>query len=147
MASPPVVEIVTPAGPSGPEVTTVIEPPVVVPITLEELKQSYDGKVAQEKLDKATVSILLNESTESLRTSLLQWASVGFPAAYIIKSITLNIPSICSDGVTRTVSEYFMYCLGTDMVGLLEKLKAKVDGIQFGYSFENNSLRIHVSAS
>jgi len=108
---------------------------------------SYGAKVAQEKLDKATVSILLNESTESLRTSLLQWASVGFPAAYIIKSITLNIPSICSDGVTRTVSEYFMYCLGTDMVGLLEKLKAKVEGIQFGYSFENNSLRIHVSKS
>lgn len=142
MASPVVVQN---AVTSEPEPTVVIEPTVVPPITLEELMESYDAKVAQEDIDKATVGVLLNESTDSLRTSLLQWASARFPAAYIIKRITLNIPSVCSDGVTRTVSEYFMYCLGTDMVGLLERLKAKVEGIQFGYSFENNTLRIHVS--
>jgi hypothetical protein len=140
MGSPPVVDNTVTSGP-----TVVSEPPVVVPITLEELMESYDAKVAQEDLDKATVAALLNESSDSLRISLLQWASTRFQAAYIIKRITLNIPSVCSDGVTRTVSEYFMYCLGTDMVGLLERLKAKVEGIQFGYSFENNTLRIHVS--
>jgi hypothetical protein len=117
------------------------------PITIEELMDSYDAKVAQEELDKTTVCNMINESSDSLRIVLLQWASLRFPDAYIIKRITLNIPSICSDGVTRTVSEYFMYCLGSDMVTLLEKFKEKVQGIDFGYSFENNTLRIHVTRS
>jgi hypothetical protein len=90
---------------------------------------------------------MINESSDSLRIVLLQWASLRFPDAYIIKRISLNIPSICSDGVIRTVSEYFMYCLGSDMVTLLEKFKEKVQGIDFGYSFENNTLRIHVTRS
>ena len=115
------------------------------PITIEELMNSYDAKVAQEELDKTTLYNMLNESSDSLRTVLLQWASHRFPDAYIIKRITLNIPSVCSDGVSRTVSEYFMYCFGTDMVTLLEKFKEKVQGIDFGYSFENNTLRIHVT--
>jgi hypothetical protein len=117
------------------------------PITIEELMDSYDAKVAQEELDKTTVCNMINESSDSLRIVLLQWASLRFPDAYIIKRITLNIPSICSDGVTRTVSEYFMYCLGSDMVTLLEKFKEKVQGIDFGYSFESNTLRIHVTRS
>ena len=117
------------------------------PITIEELMDSYDAKVAQEELDKTTVCNMINESSDSLRIVLLQWASLRFPDAYIIKRISLNIPSICSDGVIRTVSEYFMYCLGSDMVTLLEKFKEKVQGIDFGYSFENNTLRIHVTRS
>jgi hypothetical protein len=140
-----------PTGSTGPSpfVLPIVSAEVVPtpPITIEELMDSYDAKVAQEELDKTTVSNMINESSDSLRIVLLQWASLRFPDAYIIKRITLNIPSICSDGVTRTVSEYFMYCLGSDMVTLLEKFKEKVQGIDFGYSFENNTLRIHVSRS
>jgi hypothetical protein len=147
-----------PTGPTGPTESSGASGPIpflfpmvpvelvpTPPITIEELMDSYDAKVAQEELDKTTLYNMLNESSDSLRTVLLQWASHRFPDAYIIKRITLNIPSVCSDGVSRTVSEYFMYCFGTDMVTLLEKFKEKVQGIDFGYSFENNTLRIHVT--
>ena len=117
------------------------------PITIQELMESRGAVLAQEALDKTSLSDLLSESSETLRIPLFQWAAAGFPDGYIIKSFTLKIPSICSDGVSRTASEYFIYCLGIDMVTLLEKLKSLTQGINFSYSFLANTLRIHVTRS
>jgi hypothetical protein len=139
------------SGPTGPTVNypfltfeQIIESPPVV-ITLDELIQSHGAVLAKEVLDKSTVSVLLNENGDTLRTSLFQWAALGFPTAHIIKTFTLDPPNVCSDGISRSISEYFMYCLGTDMVTLLEKLKSVTQGMNFSYSFLENTLRIHVS--
>jgi hypothetical protein len=123
------------------------EPPPIPIITLDELMQSHGAVLAKEVIDKSTLSVLLNESGDTLRTPLFQWAAAGFPDAHIIKTFTLTPPNVCSDGISRSTSEYFMYCLGIDMVTLLEKLKSVTQGINFGYSFLGNILRIHVTRS
>ena len=81
--------------------------------TIEELMASYGAIVNKEIDDKKTVLVLLNENRESLRVPLFQWAAAGFPASYIVQSVTIEPPSICSDGVSRNYVEYLNYCLGT----------------------------------
>jgi hypothetical protein len=120
-----------------------VEPPHIA--TLEELMASYGAIVNKEAADRATLTPLLNESRETLRAPLFQWASAGFPNIWVAQSFTLEVPPTCSDGVSRNIYEYFEYCLGTTMADLIITIQSKVTGIQISYSFQGNTLRLHVS--
>jgi len=120
-----------------------VEPPHIA--TLEELMASHEATVNKEAADRATVSILLNESRETLRAPLFQWAAAGFPAIWVVQTFTLDVPPTCSDGISRNIYEYFEYCLGTDMGSLMSNIQSKLTGIQISYSFQGNTLRLHVS--
>jgi hypothetical protein len=120
-----------------------IEPPHIA--TIEELMASYGAIVNKEADDKKTVSLLLNENRESLRVPLFQWAAAGFPGSYIVQSIAIDTPSICSDGVSRNFMEYFNYCLGKDLNDVLDDIRSKMIGIGLSVSIEGNTLRLHVT--
>jgi hypothetical protein len=120
-----------------------VEPPHIA--TLEELMASHGATVNKEAVDRATLAPLLNESRDSLRAPLFQWASAGFPDIWILKSFTLEVPPTCSDGISRNIYEYFEYCLGTTMADLIATIQSKLTGIQLSYSFQGNTLRLHVS--
>ena len=154
MTGPTDSEVITgptgPTGTTGPDLsmfpsaaTGPVEPPHIA--TLEELMASYGAIVNKEAEDRTTLAPLLNESRETLRVPLFQWASAGFPNIWVLQSFTLEVPPTCSDGVSRNVYEYFEYCLGTNMADLIATIQAKVTGIQFSYSFQGNTLRLHVS--
>jgi hypothetical protein len=113
--------------------------------TIDELIASHGAILAKETADKATVAVLLEESRGTLRDPLFKWAAAGFPANYIIKEFTITPPPVCSDGVTRSVVDYFQYCLGVTLGNLLPSLQSLVNGMIFSYSFSGNSLRIHVT--
>lgn len=113
--------------------------------TLDELMASHGAIVNKEADDRATVSVLLNESRETLRAPLFQWAAAGFPNAWVAQSFTLEAPPTCSDGVSRNIYEYFEFCLGTNMGDLIASIQTKLSGIQISYSFQGNTLRLHVS--
>jgi hypothetical protein len=106
---------------------------------------SYGAIVNKEADDKKTVSLLLNENRESLRVPLFQWAAAGFPGSYIVQSIAIDTPSICSDGVSRNFMEYFNYCLGKDLNDVLNDIRSKMVGIGLSVSIEGNTLRLHVT--
>lgn len=114
--------------------------------TIDELIASHGAILAKEAADKATVAVLLEESRNTLRDPLFKWAAAGFPANYIIKEFTIIPPPVCSDGVTRSIVDYFQYCLGVTLGNLLPRLQSLVNGMMFSYSFSGNtSLRIHVT--
>jgi hypothetical protein len=113
--------------------------------TLDELIASHGAVVNKETADRAAVSILTNDGRDTLRTALFQWASQGFPNVWIAQSFTLDVPPICSDGTTRNVYEYFEYCLGATMGDVISSIQSKLTGIQVSYSFQDNTLRLHVS--
>ena len=119
-------------------------PPLVVDIT--ELMGSYEAIQAQEVADRTTLSVLLNETRESLRPQMFAWAAAGFPTSYIVQQFTVTPPSVCSDGVSRTdVSTYVAYILGKGMGEIIEGIQALCVGVLISYSFSGNTLRIHVS--
>jgi hypothetical protein len=120
-----------------------VEPPHIA--TLEELMASHGAIVNKEAADRATLAVLRNETREALRAPLFQWAAAGFPNIWVAQSFTLEVPPTCSDGVSRNIYEYFEYCLGANMGDTIVDIQSKLTGIQLSYSFQGNTLRLHVS--
>uniref|UniRef100_A0A6C0JHZ4 Uncharacterized protein n=1 Tax=viral metagenome TaxID=1070528 RepID=A0A6C0JHZ4_9ZZZZ len=118
-------------------------PPLVVDIA--ELLASHAATQAQEVADRTTLSVLLNETRDTLRPQMFIWAAAGFPAIYVVQQFTVSPPAVCSDGVTRGVYDYVVYLLGQDMGPTIAAIQALCVGVQISYSFAGNTLRIHVS--
>jgi hypothetical protein len=142
-----------PTGPIGPSdniearfassENSFVEPPHIV--TIDELLASRGAVIAKESEDRNTLSVLTSSAArETLRPALFQWASTGFKAGYIIKTIDITIPPLCSDGVTRTLYEYIGYCLNTTVDEILRNLGANSTGVVFSYSISGTAFNIHV---
>ena len=148
------VDATGPTGPTGPDDTAIVptEPapapapaPAPVIATMDELMASHSVLVAKEAADRATLSPLVNPTRESYRPQLFAWASAGFPGIYVVQSFTLTPPSVCSDGVVRDAVGYTWYLLGVEIGGVLATIQSMLTGIVVSYSFQGNTLRIHVS--
>ena len=152
------VDATGPTGPTGPEETAIVpaEPapapapapaptPAPVIATMDELMASHAVLVAKEAADRATLSPLLNPTRESYRPKLFAWASAGFPGIYVVQSFTFTPPSVCSDGVVRDVIGYTWYLLGVEIGDVLATIQSMLTGIVVSYSFQGNTLRVHVS--
>ena len=140
-------ETVDATGPTGPEETPPAPAPAPAPViaTMDELMASHAVLVAKEAADRATLSPLVNPTRESYRPQLFAWASAGFPGIYVVQSFTFTPPSVCSDGVVRDVIGYTWYLLGVEIGGVLATIQSMLTGIVVSYSFQGNTLRIHVS--
>lgn len=123
--------------------TGTVEPPHIA--TMDELMASFGVLVNKETTDRATVATLLNQTRDTMRASLFQWAAIGFPHIWVIQSFTLDPPPMCSDGASRNVAEYFNYCLGRDLNDVVQDIRVKIVGIALSMSFSGNTLRLHVS--
>ena len=140
-------EPVDATGPTGPEEPAPAPAPAPAPViaTMDELMASHSVLVAKEAADRATLSPLLNPTRESYRPQLFAWASAGFPGIYVVQSFTFTPPSVCSDGVVRDAVGYTWYLLGVEIGGVLATIQSMLTGIVVSYSFQGNTLRIHVS--
>jgi hypothetical protein len=141
-------------GPTGPTGYMMMFPsadmgttPAPLVVDISELLASYGAVQSQETIDRTKISVLLNETRETLRPQMFTWAAAGFPSVYIIQQFQLAPPSVCSDGVARSVSEYVPYLLGQDMAATIAAIQAMCTGVQISYSFQENTLRIHVTKS
>ena len=145
-------EMTGPTGPTGPtDIMTLfpnaqtgpVEPPTIV--TMEELMASHAVIVEKEAVDRASLNALVNPTREQYRPQLFQWAAAGFPGIYVVQSFSVSPPDLCADGVRRDVNAYINYLTGTDMGAIVANIQSLVTGIVVSFSFEGNSVRIHVS--
>jgi hypothetical protein len=114
-------------------------------IDISELLASHAGIKQKEAADRITLSVLLNPSRDSIRASMFRWAELGFPAIYIIQELTVTPPGVCSDGVSRSLYDYITYLLGQDMGAINASIQALCVGVHISYSFQDNTVRVHVS--
>ena len=121
------------------------EPTADVIATMEELMSSHAVVVTQEESDRSSLSALTNPTSAQYRPQLFTWAAAGFPGIYVVQSFTLTPPSICSDGVTRDIVAYVPYLTGQDIGVMIAGIQALMTGITVSFSFQGNTLRIHVS--
>ena len=109
---------------------------------------SYEATLAQELLDKTTLSVLINPSREAFRPQLFQWAGLGFPDVFIIQTFEINPPNICSDGVSRDMIAYLKFLLSPSTLNIaLDAIRSLMPGIIVTFSFFGNTLQIHVTKS
>lgn len=146
------IESVEATGPTGPidimtffpnAQTGTVEAPTIV--TMEELMASHAVIVEKECVDRTSLNALVNPTREQYRPQLFQWAAAGFPGIYVVQSFSVSPPDLCADGVRRDVNAYISYLTGTDMGTIVANIQALVTGIVVSFSFEGNSVRIHVS--
>jgi hypothetical protein len=126
--------------------TGFVDPPHIA--TIEELMSSHAAVLSKEAADKETLNALKTDALRDLmRPALFQWAAQGFPDMWVVERFTVDMPAVCSDGISRSVYDYFEYCLGTTLSSVLIELQSKLVGIRASYSFQDKTLRIHVSRS
>jgi hypothetical protein len=124
------------SGPTGPTGPTYIA-------TIDELVTQQSTALAQESADRTSLLPLSNPGSFGFIQPLRQWAAAGFPALTSLISITLNPPSPCSDGTTRTVYEYVAYLLdGKDVAAATVELDSKFLGITISYVLSGNTLQL-----
>jgi hypothetical protein len=128
------------------EATGTTESPLIA--TIDELLASREAILAKEAIDKNTLAVFLSSTTlrEAIRSALFQWAAAGFVDSQIIYSFTIEPPSICSDGATRSWNDYVTYCMdGTALSSVLLALQSNIEGMQLSQSRNENTFRIHVT--
>ena len=142
-----------PTGPTGPDpsvlamfpsaVTGPAEAPTIV--TMEELMASHAAIIAKEVTDSHLLLLRVSPTRDAFRPQLFQWASAGFPDLYVVKSISITPPAVCTDGVTREIGKYVEYRIGKNLGEVIDGLKTLMTGIQPSWSIDGNTLRIHVT--
>jgi len=124
------------------------EPPVFVPdvVSMDSLMNDQTMLLQREASTKTfLMEQLINVPSSSLKPLLLHWASNGFPPAFILLQLQIDVPEICSDGVSRTPSQYIEFCMGTDAPQLYLALSSKLPGIMVSYAMIGSTLTAYVS--
>ena len=120
--------------------------PIKVPLSIADLLNSYEVTVVKETADRASVAAFTTPSIEGLKPALYKWAAGGFIGGYAVSTLSLAPPSLCTDGVNRTLTYYFEYLLGKPIATWLQGLEALTEGMMFTYSHDGMSLiTLHVT--
>ena len=114
-------------------------------MTMEQLLQTSQNALQLEAADKAKLTVLLNPNTASLTPAFLQWTSQGFPPIFVLASIILSPPTVCSDGVLRNFYDYVTFLLGADLSSRVQAFATNFSGMEMSYSVSGTTVKIHVS--
>jgi hypothetical protein len=114
-------------------------------MTIEQLMETQQNAQQLENADKAKLNVLLNPNAAGLTPAFLQWASQGFPSIFVLQSISLSPPAVCSDGAVRNIYDYASYLLEGDLSAKVQAFATNFSGMEMSYSISGNTINIHVS--
>lgn len=120
-------------------------PPPPAPITIDDLLSSVEVLTQKEAEDKTTLEGIGNMSHDTLKSKLLSWATAGFPNVYEVTRVTINPPTLCSDGVHRDLADYITFCSGKPINEHVDVLAAKVTGMVISFANMGTYIAIVVS--
>jgi len=116
---------------------------VVEPIlSFDDLMTSHEVLIRKENADQQLLLDFINPNASVLKPRLYEWAAKGFQVPFILQTITIEIPIVCSDGVTRDFPAYFTHIVSMKLEDLRSKFKALFPGFTVLYSYNHNSLTI-----
>lgn len=124
-------------GPTGP-----IAPPM---ISLNDIVNAVEIVQLKEAADKSALESISSLSFDGLRASLIQWATTGYTNAYVIHSVPITPPNVCSDGVSRNLSEYIQFCSGKTINEHVQLLQDRMTDIIVSFANSGNMIIIVVS--
>ena len=98
-------------------------------ITIDELSNIYEARLNKETVDGNSLLNILTPSISDLRSKLSIWAGLGFPPTYEIYRYPIELPILCSDGVTRQLMPYVDFCLKASLTDKIAQLQISLVGI------------------
>ena len=132
-----------PTGELGP--TMYIPEPIPDVISLEDILNEHVLKQQKEDTDRQAILTISTQSAQGLKPVLVQWAMRGFPAAYPILYLDIQPPSVCLDGVSRSLYDYIVYLTGKPIEDHTAELSAKLQGMTVGFTNMGGMIVIVVS--
>ena len=114
-------------------------------ISIQDILGSVEVVQNREAGDKAKLEAIGLISFETLRASLLQWATRSFPNAYTIYEVPMTAPSVCSDGVTRNLPDYIVFCSGKTINEHVDVLQQRLVDITVSFAYSGSAILIVVS--
>ena len=114
-------------------------------MTLEQLQQYHDTIIETETADKLKLTAITNPGSSGIQQKLIEWASAGFPSEYGVVTVSLNPPSTCSDGQSRTIQQYIEFLTGSNIMDLTTAFQTNFLGIYFSYSISGSTVTLHAS--
>jgi len=117
---------------------TWIPPPDI--LTMADILGEQSVLVAKEQADGDAIRSLGTASVLGLKPVFVEWASKGFPDNYPLVKVEVSPPSICSDGVVRSLPEYIEFCSGNSLSHHIGLLQAKLPDIRVAYANLGGSL-------
>jgi hypothetical protein len=134
-------------GPTGPYFIPYTPPPPVSPyiITLADLMAIHDVISQREADDIAKLTSLSSPNEAQLKVALMQWACCGFPDIYPVFTLTMQVPGVCADGVSRSLFDYVPYLTSKTIAESMNVLQAKLSGIQLSYSLPSGGITYHAT--
>ena len=115
-----------------------IPPPDI--LTMSDILGDHALVIAKEQADGDASRSFGTASVLALKPVFVEWASKGFPDNYPLLKVDINPPSICSDGVVRSLPEYIEYCAGNPLSHYIDLLQAKLPDIHVAYANLGGSL-------
>jgi hypothetical protein len=116
-------------------------------LTLEQLMSTQTAATQQEGNDRTELQAIVTPSMGQLNPLFIRWATAGFPENYTLLSFTINPPSPCSDGTTRSVYEYISYLIGTDLGDAVTRFDGFFQGMTIAYNITGSAFTLVVSKS
>ena len=145
----PVETTETPVSASGdgilirPDMNVAPLPPAT--ISLLDITNAMEVVRIKEEQDKHLLEAIGTLSFDSLKSSLIQWALLGYPNAHVIHSVFISPPSVCSDGVSRTLGDYVLFCSGKMIHEHVQVLQDRVTDITVSFANFGSAIGIIVS--
>jgi hypothetical protein len=121
---------------------TPVPPPT---ISLADILNASEVLKHKEDADKAALEGIGAITFDSLRASLIRWATAGFPNAYPVYEINIRVPDTCLDGVTRGLHDYIVYLTTKTIHDLVAGLQERLVDIVASFAYSGYSIQIVVS--
>ena len=122
-----------------------VQPTPPPPIRMEDILYSTQLLVIQETSDKNLLESIGTISYDVLKPRLIQWAVSGFRNAYTIHEIAISAPPLCSDGQTRSLSDYIEFVSGKTIGDHVAALQARLPDMVVSYAYSGSTIMIVVS--
>lgn len=119
--------------------------PAPAPITLNDILSTVELIEQKEATDKAALESIGAITFETLKAKLVQWAKAGFPNAYEIYQVSIVPPTVCSDGTTRDLSDYILFCSGKTIHEHVTVLQTKVTDMIVSFANMGSYIGIVIS--
>lgn len=116
-------------------------------ISLADILSAVEVLQQKEVADKALLDGIGNATFDSLRPTLITWASQGFPSAFTLMEVPVTPPSQCSDGTTRDLASYITFCSGKTIQEHVALLQAKLTGMTVSFTNLGYAIGIVVTRS
>jgi hypothetical protein len=114
-------------------------------IRLVDILSATEVVLQKEAYDRAVLDTINQITFDMLKTSLIQWATAGFPNAHPIHMMPMSPPDLCSDGVRRTLGDYVTFLMGRPIGDLIAGLQARCPDFAISYATTGREILIVVT--